>query len=164
MAPIHNIGGNIDPADRIRQQDKLQSSKSDRARQPVSTGEAEASAPKDSVNISPAAKELAAINGEVARAQAQLKALGQEDPARVEAIRDRIESGEFDEPEVSETVAGAIARLPQFSGLLDGPVAARSEERADLALIGERIKSGEFNSAQVLEQVAANILSDIGAF
>ena len=83
MAPIHNIGGNIDPADRIRQQDKLQSSKSGRARQPVSTGEAGASAPKDSVNISPAAKELAAINGELARAQAQLLALGQEDPARV---------------------------------------------------------------------------------
>ncbi|MCH8326946.1 MAG: flagellar biosynthesis anti-sigma factor FlgM [Candidatus Marinimicrobia bacterium] len=164
MVPIHNIGGNVDPAGRIRQQEKLQSSKSDRARQASSTGEAGASAPRDSVDISPAAKELAAVNGEVARAQAHLRSLGEEDPARVEAIRGRIAEGEFDEPEVSDFVAGAIARLPQFSALADGPVVARSEERADLEIISERVKSGEFNSAQVLEQVAANILSDIGAF
>ena len=164
MAPISNIDGNINPADRVRQQEKLQSSKSDRARQASTSGDVGATASRDSVNISPAAKELAASDGEVARAQAHLQALRQEDSAKIAEIRGRLEAGEFDEPEVTEFVANTIARLPQFSALVDGPVAARSEPRPDLKAIAGRIETGEFNSSQVLEQVASNILTDIGAF
>lgn len=163
MAPIGNIGDNLNPADRIRPQDKLESSRADRARGKTSAPAAEGTPRADSIDISPAGRELANVDLEISRARQELRELSARDEGRVAELRARIEEGEFDRPEVSVTVAETIVNLPQFRALSEPSPAPRSE-RVDVAAIAERVNSGQFNTDQVLEQVAVNILNDIGTF
>jgi len=163
MAPVNNIGNNINPAERLKQQERVQTAQSERSRKSSATSETQSSAaPRDSVNISSAAQQLAA-GGEISRIQEQLGALREEDSARIAELRKRIESGEFDRPEITAAVAETISSLPHFRAIGFEPQVI-SREPADLAAIETRVRSGQFDSDEVLDQVATNILNDIGAF
>lgn len=164
MALVNNIGNNLNPVDRAKEQERVQSSKADRARRTSQSQRADsAAAPRDSVDISSEAKQLAASESEIARLQNQLQALGQRDESKIAEIRQRVENGDFEQPEVVEAVAETIVNLPQFNNLADGSPDVRREP-ANVDAVAARIQSGDFNSDQILEQVAANILNDIGAF
>ena len=164
MAAVNNIGDSLNPVDRAKQQDRVQSSKADRAKRQGAPQRADsAAAPADSVDISSAAKQLAASDSDIARLQDQLQSLGQPDEARIADVRQRIENGDFEQPEVAEAVAETISGLPQFRNVPDESTGA-TRESADVNSISDRIQSGEFDSDQILERVAVNILNDIGAF
>ena len=131
MTPIKNIVQDITSANQLREQERVQSSKTQKLKREGQTKEADAakSAASDSVNISPAARQLAESQSEVARYQEQLQALREESNGRIAQIRERISQGEFDQPQVLEGVAEAIVRLPQFQSLAEqGTEAPRSRE------------------------------------
>ena len=164
MAPVNNIGNNINPADRLKQQERVQTARTERGRQSSAAKETQSSAASpDSVNISSEAQQLAASGGEISRIQEQLGALREENSGQIAELRGRIEAGDFDRPEITAAVAETISSLPPFRALQDEPQEI-PREPVDLAAIELRVRSGQFDSDQVLEQVATNILNDIGAF
>jgi hypothetical protein len=159
MAPINNIGSGL-PADRVRQQDQVNTRKGDKVRERAGSAERVASdAPKDSVDISPAALRLAEGSQEVARFQQILHSLQEEERPELDQVRARIAQGEYDRPEVFEQVADAIASLPPFA---EADNVDASERAAQVAEVQQRVESGQYDSDRVIQQVASNILRDIG--
>ncbi len=164
MAPVHNIGNNINPAERLKEQERVQTARSQRGGKSSASSDVQSSvAPRDSVSISSAAQQLAAGGSEISRIQEQLGALREEDSARIAVLRERIESGEFERPEITAAVAETISSLPHFRALQYEPQDI-PREPIDLVAVETRVRSGQFESDQVLDQVATNILNDIGAF
>ncbi len=162
MAPIKNIANDIGSSERLRQQDRVSSPQSGKAkRQGQVKEDAPVEARKDSVDISSAGRELAQTRStETARYQELLASLSDGDGEKTQRIRSRIAQGEFDKPEVLESVAGAISNLPAFRSFASAPASADSREV--LGAIAKRVRDGEYNSDEVLGRVAVNILKDIG--
>ncbi|MCK4577872.1 MAG: flagellar biosynthesis anti-sigma factor FlgM [Candidatus Marinimicrobia bacterium] len=162
MTPIKNIGDPLSSADKVREQERLRESQSSKVRKDSSVEQSSTTERPDSVNISSAARRLAESTTEVSRFQQSLDSLREPDAARLEELRQRIESGEFERPEVIDRLADSILRLPQFeSGSSDSAVAPRSEE--ELKAVAERVRSGDYETEVVLQRVASSILNDIGA-
>ncbi len=163
MASIENIGSNLPPVDRLKQRDRVDSSRPGNVKQ---QGQADHLATtglgEDTVEISSAAKQLAQSQGEVALFQDLLHSLRNEDPDKLSAIRQRIDDGEFDRPVVQEQVAETITQLPQFRALLEEPSDAPSSSQLTDS-IQDRIRTGQYQTEEVLQQVAVNILNEIGA-
>ncbi|UCH61698.1 MAG: flagellar biosynthesis anti-sigma factor FlgM [Fidelibacterota bacterium] len=164
MAPIKNIVGDVPSPERLKPQDRVSTTRSDKAKK---QGQARESATVesrgDTVNISTAARQLAETRDtQMAQYQDMLQALKSEDGDKVKNVQQRIAQGEFNEPAVLESVAEAISNLPQFQALTESaPETSRTRElRGDIA---QRIRSGEYESDDVLDRVAINILRDIGA-
>ena len=165
MTPIKNIGEPVSP-DRLKEQDRIRQSRSDGVGRSARTSEADgasATGRADSVNISPRAKKMAETASDVTRFQDVLKSMRNEGSEQILELRHRIETGEFDKPEVLERVSEAILMLPNFVSFKEKaePVTRSDQE---LALIRDRVQSGNYQSEQVLEQVASAIMRDIGAF
>lgn len=162
MAPINNIGSGL-PADRVRQQDRVNPGKGDKVSESAKSGEpVSTNAPKDSVDISPAALRLAEESHEVARFQQILRSIQEEERPELEQVRARIEQGDYDRPEVFERVAEAIVNLPPFAEIAEVDNVDTSERAAHIAAVQQRVDSGSYDSDRVIQQVASNILRDIG--
>lgn len=166
MTPIKNIGEPVSP-DRLKEQDRIRQSRSERVGSSGRTSESDAASTvsrADSVDISPSAKKLAETANDVTRFQDVLRSMRNEGSEQILELRQRIETGEFDKPEVLERVSEAILRLPNFVRFEEKsePVAARSDK--ELALIRDRVQSNRYQSEQVWQQVANAIIRDIGAF
>ncbi len=160
MAPINNIGSGL-PADRVRQQDRVNTRKGDKVQERAGNAERiSPDAPKDSVDISPAALRLAEESHEVARFQQILHSIQEEEHPELDQVRARIAQGEFNRPEVFEQVADAIASLPPFA---EADSIDASDRAAQIAALQQRVESGQYDSDRVIQQVASNILRDIGA-
>lgn len=162
MAPIENIGNNLPPVDGAKQRNRVASSRSENIKQQGQAGNVASSGLRgDTVDISSAGRQLSESQNEVARFQDLLDGLRNVDSGKLSVIRQRIDAGEFDQPEVLDQVAQTINRLPQFRPLSEAPTLVPPE----LELAGsvqERIRSGQFQSDEVLQQVAVNILNEIG--
>ncbi len=165
MTPIKNIVEPVAP-DRLKEQDRIRQSRSDRAGRAGRTAESDAAATTsrvDSVDISPTAKKLAENANDVTRFQDVLKSMRNEGSEQIIELRHRIQTGEFDKPEVLERVSEAILMLPHFVRFEEKPEpAARSDK--ELAIIRDRVQSDRYQSEQVWQQVANAIIRDIGAF
>ena len=101
MTPIKNIGEPVSP-DRLKEQDRIRQSRSDRAGPSRSTSEADAASTTsraDSVNISPRAKRLAETASDVTHFQDVLKSMRDEGSEQRLVLRPKIEPGELDKPE-----------------------------------------------------------------
>ncbi len=165
MTPIKNIGEPVSP-DRLKEQDRVRQSRSDRAGRAGRTSESDAAAPTtraDSVDISPTAKKLAESANDVTHFQDVLRSMRNEGSEQIIELRQRIQTGEFDKPEVLERVSEAILMLPHFVRFEEKsePVPRSDEE---LALIRDRVQSDRYQSEQVWQQVANAIIRDIGTF
>ena len=163
MAPIKNIGHDVAAAERLRQQERLSSTRSEKAQKQGQAQEStKTGSPQDTVDISSTARQLAETRtSDTARYQellANLEANGE----KTRSIRARIDQGDFNRPEVLESVAESISNLPSFRNLAASP-AASPDSRGILGAIARRIRSGDYNSDEVLDKVAINILRDIGA-
>lgn len=161
MAPIKNIVSDVASSERLRQQERVSSTRSEKAKKQGSTKESAPAEPrKDKVDISSTARELAeSRRSDMARYQEMLGALKSEDGEKLANVQERIAQGAYEEPAVLERVAESIANLPQFRALAEGAPESR-EVQGDIAA---RIRRGEYDSEEVLERVAINILRDIGA-
>ena len=163
MGPVKNIGNDVAASERLRQQERVSSGRSEKAKQ---QGQAQEGAPakpvRDTVDISTTARQLAETRStDTARYQellANLTANGE----KTRSVRARIDRGDFDRPEVLESVAEAIGNLPSFRALATSP-AASPDSRGILGAIAQRARSGDYNSDDVLDKVAINILRDLGA-
>ena len=163
MAHIENIGGNPPPVDRLKQRDRVDSSRPGNVNQPGQADRLAAQGVRgDTVEISSTAKKLAGNQDEVARFQDLLHSLRNEDPDKLSALRQRIDEGEFNQPVVQSQMAETISQLPQFRGLLEGPSDAPSSSQL-IGSVQDRIRSGQFQTEEVLQRVAVNILNEIGA-
>lgn len=163
MAPIENIGSNLPPVDRLKQRERVDSSRPEKVKQQGQADDLAATGLRgDTVEISSTAKKLAENQDEVARIQDLLHSLRNEDPDKLSAIRQRIDDGEFNRPVVQEQVAETISRLPQFRSLLEEPPDATSSSQLT-GSIQDRIRAGQFQTEEVLQRVAVNILNEIGA-
>lgn len=163
MAPIENIGNNLPPVDRVKQRERVDSSRPEKVKQQGQADNLAATGLRgDTVDISSAGKRLAESQGEVARFQDLLHSLRNEDPDKLSAIRQRIDDGEFNRPVVQEQVAETISQLSQFRVLLEEPSDAPSRSQLT-GSIQDRIRAGQYQTEEVLEQVAVNILNEIGA-
>ncbi|UCD38492.1 MAG: flagellar biosynthesis anti-sigma factor FlgM [Fidelibacterota bacterium] len=163
MAPIKNIVSDVASTERLKQQERVSTTRTDKAKKQGSVRESTAAESRsDTVDISSTARELAeARRSDIARYQEMLGSLQNEDSEKLQGIRERIAQGEFNEPAVLERVAEAISDLPQFQALAEGTPAPESRGiRGDIAA---RIRSGEYETEEVLDRVAMNILRDIGA-
>ncbi len=162
MAPIKNIAHDIGSTERLRQQDRVSSPKSGKTtKQGQVKEDAPVEARKDSVAISSAGRELAQTRSTAtARYQELLASLKNGDGEKTQRVRSRIAQGEFDKPEVLESVAAAISNLPTFRSLASAPPTGDSREV--LGAIAKRVRDGAYNSDEVLGRVATNILKDIG--
>ena len=163
MAPIKNIGQDVASSERLRQQGRVSSERSEKAKKQGQAQEsAKAESPRDTVDISSTARQLAETrSSDTARFQellANLNANGE----KTQSVRARIDLGEFNRPEVLESVAEAIGNLPSFRALATSP-AASPDSRGVLGAIAQRARSGDYNSDDVLDKVAINILRDLGA-
>ena len=162
MAPINNIGSGL-PADRVRQQDQVTTRKGEKAQAGAgNTERIPSDAPKDSVDISPAALRLAEETHEVAKFQQILHSLREEERPELEDVRARVEQGDYDRPEVFERVAEAISNLPPFAEIAEDDSVDSSERAAQIAAVQQRVESGQYESDRVIQKVASNILRDIG--
>ncbi len=164
MTPIKNISESASP-DRLKEQDRIRQSRSDRGKRSGRTSESGATSTTsrvDSVDISTTAKKLAESANDVTRFQDVLKSMRNEGSEQIIELRQRIQTGEFDKPEVLERVSVAILKLPHFVKFEEKsePVARSDKE---LALIKDRVQSGSYQSEQVWQQVASAIIRDIGA-
>ena len=164
MTPIKNIASDVASSERVRQQERVSTSRSDKAKkQAPATESAKVESRKDTVDISSAARQLAETRtSETARYQAILATFKGGNGQKARNVQARIAQGEFDKPEVLESVADAISNLPQFRSLATGALAS-ADSRGVLGAIAQRIRSGQYNSDEVLDRVAMNILRDIGA-
>lgn len=164
MVPIKNIGNTLPLTDRLKQRDRVDSPRHEKTSrtgsEPKSTGEV---TDRDTINISSEAKQLAENPSEVAQFQDILHGLRNEDTGRIAQIREKITNGDFNRPEVLESVSTAISGLAQFSGIAERTGPAILSEAA-VNSVSERIRSGHYQSDVVLQEVATNILADIGAF
>ncbi len=164
MTPIKNISEPTSP-DRLKEQDRVRQSRSERVKRSGRASEssaASATSRVDSVDISTTAKKLAESANDVTRFQDVLRSMRNEGSEQLIELRQRIQTGEFDKPEVLERVSEAILKLPHFIRFEEKPaVAARSDK--ELALIRDRVQSDRYQSEQVWQQVASAIIRDIGA-
>ena len=164
MAPIKNIVGDVASTESLRHQERVSSTRSGKAKKQGQVREGAAVEPRgDSVSISTAARELAETrDSQTARYQEMLQALRNENGDELQSVRQRVAQGEFNEPAVLESVAGAISNLPQFRALSESaPKTPQSREL--LGAIAQRIRSGQYDSEEVLDRIAMNVLRDIGA-
>ncbi|MEE9466313.1 MAG: hypothetical protein V3W14_12165 [Candidatus Neomarinimicrobiota bacterium] len=164
MAPIKNIINDITSSERLRQQERVSSTQSEKAqkRGQVQEGTTVESR-QDKVDISAAARELAETrSSDVARYREMLQSLRNEEGDHIGVVRERVTQGEYDRPEVLEEVADTISRLPQFQALAES-APERPQTKELTGAIAQRIRSGQYDSDQVLERVAMNILRDMGA-
>ena len=160
MAPIKNVGGSVSP-ERLREQERVRESSAKRAKQPGRTDSASATTRADTVDISPAAQRMADASSDVSRFQDMLQSLRTEDTGQVAEMRQRVEAGEFDKPEVLERVSEAILNLPHFV-TSDEEAAPLPRLEDQINSIQDRVQSGSYQTDQVLEQVATAIIRDIG--
>jgi hypothetical protein len=164
MTPIKNIVSDIASSERLKQQERVSPTRTDKTKkQEQPTREGAAVEPrKDTVDISTTARELAETRGnDVARYQEVLAALRNNESEKMQVARQRIAEGAYNEPAVLERVADAIVTLPQFRSLApSAPEPGSREVQGDVAA---RIRSGEYDTEEVLDKVAMNILRDMGA-
>lgn len=164
MAPIKNIVSDIASTERLKQQEQVAQTRTDKTKKQQSTREGAAVEPrKDTVDISSTARELAQTRGsDVARYQEMLAGMRNDESEKMQTVRQRVAEGAYNEPAVLEKVADAIVTLPQFRSLAESaPETPRSREI--LGDVAARIRAGEYDTEDVLDKVAMNILRDLGA-
>lgn len=164
MTPIKNIVSDIASSERLKQQERVAPTRTDKTKKQQPAQKSATVEPrKDTVDISSTAREMAETRGsDVARYQEMLSSMRNDESEKLQTVRQRIAEGTYNEPAVLDRVAEAIVTLPQFRAMAEStPEAPKSREiQGDIAA---RIRAGEYDTDEVLDKVAMNILRDMGA-
>lgn len=101
----------------------------------------------DSARFTPDSEEVARYQE---MAQLHREAYGPADRSeKLDEVRQRIESGHYDDPEVLEKIAGGLSR------------AAQAVEESDVERASRRSEQGFYDRPEVIDKTAENMLRDI---
>jgi|GEM_PF-1851569 len=171
MDPLNNIQGLLQEyrkLDRSTQVKRNQDPASSLNNESVREKESSAESTRDSVSISDDSKTLLQREKEVARYLKELEQIKTVDEEQLNRIKNRLESGYYNEPAVIEKVkhdllvSTPIAVTDSFENPAprETETASRTEElrQADIEAIRENIRTKAYDSDQVLNTVVNKIL------